>query len=100
MAKAGQAEASARGFSEADLEKGSAEVRKEMDKIFKQFSKEKPSLLYERINRVYSEENRAIDNLRREQILEDQIRYANKTPRVREEIVGERERLADIAKKA
>lgn len=99
LARALEQEASVRGFSAADLEKNTPQARKEMDRILKQFSKEKPSILNERINRVYSEENRAADTLRRQQILEEQSRYANKTSRVREEIVGERERLADAAKK-
>ena len=99
LSKAAEQEASARGFSAADLEKNSPKTRKAMDGILKQFSKEKPSILNERISRVFDQENLADLNVRRAQILEEQSRYANKTKRVQEEIIGERERVAREAQK-
>ncbi len=76
------------------LQKGEPQAVEKFKEILSDVTQLPPSILSEKIGRMYGESN--LQNLtRRAQVIEDQINYSKKTRRLAEEIAEEEGRLAE-----
>jgi len=80
--------------------KGDKEAVKDLSEYAKRVSKEKPSVINERVNQMYEDYAGGEEQARKARALDDQNLYAKRTKRVREEVVGEKARVEEAKAKA
>jgi len=80
--------------------KGDKEAVKDLTKFAKKVSKEKPSLINERVNQMYEDYAGGEEQARKARVLDDQNLYPEETKRVRKEVVKEKARVEEAKAKA